>query len=359
MTKTIDSQATIPPFNDEAARAAREYQLCLTKPDGSLGRLEELAVWYAGCRGQFPVAAPNNIQLVVFAADHGVVDEGVSAYPQAVTAAMVANFVAGGAAVNALAKASGVGVTVVDVGVAADLSHLPEAGAARFVSAKVRSGSSNLRRGPALSTADALAALAVGARIATESCAAGADILAAGEMGIGNTTSAAALTCAFTGAAPEDAVGRGTGIDDAGLARKLEVVRDAVKRHGGDHKEPLQSLAALGGLEIAAMAGLMIGGARVRVPTIVDGFISSAAALVACRLEPNVRPYLCFAHLSQERGHQLLLAALAARPLFDLGLRLGEGTGAVLAAQLVRAAVTAQAEMATFKSAEVPNKAPA
>jgi nicotinate-nucleotide--dimethylbenzimidazole phosphoribosyltransferase len=348
----------IAPFDEAARAAALAHQLRLAKPIGSLGRLEELAAWVAGARGRFPVDAPTHAELCVFVGDHGVVREGVSAYSSAITAAMVVNFVSGGAAINALADSAGVALTVVDVGVAGDLSPLaslavpPSAERARFVAAKVRAGTGNLLREPAMSEGEAEAALAVGARLAIAAAERGADLLIAGEMGIANSTAAAALLAALAGVAPEEAVGRGAGIDDAGLKRKAEVVADALRRHGAN-REPLAVLASLGGLEIAALAGFMIGGASRRLPILVDGFISGSAALVACALRPRLREYVCLSHRSAERGHAKLCEALGKVPLLDLGLRLGEGTGGALAVSLVRAAVRAQREMATLSTAGI------
>ena len=351
----------VAPFDQAAAAAARAHQLQLTKPPGSLGRLEDLGVFYAGVRGRFPVAAPERARIYVFAADHGVTAEGVSPYPSSVTAAMVANFIAGGAAISVLTRGSGIELCVVDVGVA---SPIPNVGVgaegANLLSFPVRQGTASFLREAAMSRAEAERALAVGIRLAGEAVDEGVDLLGAGEMGIGNTTTAAAVVAALTGATPESVVGRGTGVDDAGLARKIEVVGQALERHRLGHADAradaLGVLAAVGGLEIAAMAGLMIGAAQRRVPTVVDGFISGAAALVATRLAPAVRDYLCFSHLSAERGHRVVCDALDARPLFDLGMRLGEGTGAALAINLLRAAVRLQSEMATFASAGVANR---
>jgi nicotinate-nucleotide--dimethylbenzimidazole phosphoribosyltransferase len=351
----LGAAATIPPFDHAIAARARAHQETLTKPPGSLGRLEELAVLYAGARGAFPAPPVERARLCVFAADHGVTAEGVSPYPQSVTAAMVANFVAGGAAVSVLARACAVELVVADVGVATP-TPVPPASAARLVRAPVRAGTGNLRREPAMSRAEAAAAMDIGAHLAMEAAAEGVALLGAGEMGIGNTTAAAAVVAAATGAAPDAVVGRGTGVDDAGLARKVAVVRDALERHRPDARDPLGILAAVGGLEIAAMAGLMLGGAARRVPVVVDGFISGAAALVAVALAPAARDYLVFSHLSAERGHRVVCEALDARPLLDLGLRLGEGTGAALAMSMVRASVQLQNEMATFTSAGVANR---
>jgi nicotinate-nucleotide--dimethylbenzimidazole phosphoribosyltransferase len=346
--------AWVPAFDEDAAAKARAHQEQLTKPPGSLGRLEDLAVFYAGARGAFPVAAPVRARICVFAADHGVTAEGVSPYPSSVTAAMVSNFVAGGAAISVLARQHDIELRVVDVGIAtAELPKVPEPKAA-FASHPVRPGTANLRREPAMTREEALRAINVGSVQAGIAAGEGVEVLGAGEMGIGNTTAAAAVVCALTGKEPELVVGRGTGVDAAGLARKIAVVREALDLHRPS--DPLGALAAVGGLEIAAMAGLMVGGAQQRVPVVVDGFISGAAALVATRLVPGVRDYLCFSHLSAERGHRVVCDALDARPLFDLGMRLGEGTGAALAISLLRAAVRLQSEMATFTSAGVANR---
>ena len=365
----------IPPFDGRTAAAAAAHQLTLTKPPGSLGRLEELAIWYAGVAGRFPAEVPKRAELFVFAADHGVAAEGVSAYPAEVTAAMVANFRAGGAAVSVLARQCGLAVTVVDVGVAADIpaptaderehpDHVaagggivPGAPGARFVSARVRSGTGNLRREPAMSREEAERAIAVGLQMATEAAVRGTELLVGGDMGIANTTAAAALLCAFGGDDPAEIVGRGTGIDDAGMLRKATVVREALALHRLDPRDAVGVLAAVGGLEIAALAGLMLGGAARRIPVVVDGFIAGAAALVATRCAPDLRPFLLLSHLSAERGAKRLSALLGApAPLLDLGLRLGEGTGAALVVPLLRAAVATQCEMATFAGAGVPDR---
>lgn len=353
----------IPEIDRRAVEAARARQAALTKPAGSLGRLEELAIWYAGARGMFPVPVPEHAELFVFAADHGVTAEAVSAYPQSVTAAMVQNFRAGGAAINVLARQCRIGLTVVDVGIAGDVPAPPPevtaalAPGARFVSARVRAGTANLRREPAMSRSEAVAALEVGMSMAEGAAGRATDLLVAGEMGIGNTTAAAALVCAFGGNDPAEVVGRGTGIDDATLAHKVAVVRDALARHRPGSGDPIGAVAAVGGLEIAALAGLYLGGAARRIPSVVDGLIANAAALVAVRLVPAVRQFLLLSHLSAEPGARracILLGPPA--PLFDLDLRLGEGTGAALAVPLLRAAVATQNQMATFERAGVSER---
>jgi nicotinate-nucleotide--dimethylbenzimidazole phosphoribosyltransferase len=356
--KKIAEFTSSAPGADLAAReAALAHQARLCKPTGSLGRLEELGVWFAGARGQFPVEEPR-ARLYVVAADHGVVAEGVSAYSSSVTAAMVGNFLAGGAAVSSLAKSCNVEVMVVDAGVAGDMTSLPREGERRapLIRAAIRAGTGNLRREPAMSLDDANAALALGARLAKEAADAGMTLLCAGDMGIGNTTSAAALLCALAGVSPEDAVGRGTGVDETARARKIEVVKDALLRHTPG--APLELLARLGGLELATLAGLCLGAAKCRIPVVIDGFPAAAAALAAFRLDPKVKDHLLLSHRSAERGALAMQSALGLEPIFDLGMRLGEGTGAVLATHLVGCAVRLMNEMATFSTAGIPGRGP-
>jgi len=317
----------------------------LTKPPGSLGRLEDVVAWYCLARGEALPDLPVK-ELALFCGDHGVAQDGVSAYPQAVTAQMALNFAAGGAAINALCGWAEIRATVVDVGIAADLPA--DSG---VVDRKIARGTRSFLREPAMTRDELDRALAAGVEQAEAAAERGCGLLLAGEMGIGNTASAAAVTCALTGLPPEKIVGRGTGVDDAGLARKTAAVARGLERLAP--RGPLEALEALGGFEIAAMAGLYLGAAARRIPTVVDGFIASAAALAAVRLTPEVRPYLLFGHRSAESGHGRLLEALEARPLLDLEMRLGEGTGAALAAGLVDAALRFYREMATFEGASV------
>ena len=307
------------------------------KPPGSLGRIEDLAV-QIGLVQQTEAPAIDRIEAYVFAGDHGMNAEGVSAYPSAVTVAMVATFLAGRASVNAFAQACGVEVIVVDAGVDADLAPHP-----RLIDAKVRRGSRNAAAESALTEAEVEQALRRGAEIAAASPA---QALVVGEMGIGNTASAALLMHRLAPAALEDCVGVGAGHDAEGFRRKTAVLTRAAAR--SDAVEPLEVLREFGGLEIAMMAGAYLGGAAAGKLMIVDGFISSAAALVAVRLSPGLADRLVFAHVSAERGHRLLLAALVAQPLFDLGMRLGESSGGVLAAPLVRAAARLMTETASL-----------
>ena len=343
----------IPPADALARATARAHQSELTKPVGSLGRLEDLAVWYAAARGRFPIAPPTVRALALFMADHGVAVEGVSAYPSSVTAAMACNVMAGGAAVNVLARRTGVELCAVDVGIAGDISGAPVEPLVPLQRARVRAGTANLRLERAMSAEEARAAMAVGARVAGDLHGRGVDLAAVGEIGIANTTSAAALTSAFTGASPEATCGCGTGLDEAGRARKIEVVRDALARHGVTRSDPLAALAALGGLEIAAMVGFLLRSAALRIPVVLDGFVTNAAALVAQAIDPVVVDYLVASHRSAELGAGVALAQLELTPVLALDMRLGEGTGALLAMDLIGAAVTLQAEMATFATAGI------
>ncbi|HZT46297.1 MAG TPA: nicotinate-nucleotide--dimethylbenzimidazole phosphoribosyltransferase [Gaiellaceae bacterium] len=314
----------------EAARAALDAK---TKPRGSLGRLEELAVRVAGIRGE-PNPRPLRSAIVLAAADHGVAARGVSAYPQEVTRQMLASFAAGGAAVCVLARRAGAELRVFDVGVG--------------------SPTADIAAGPAMSRGRARECVAHGRSVADELAAEGFGLVALGEMGIGNTTSAAALASRLLGAEPSAVVGRGTGVDDAGLARKVAVVRQALAVNEAD--DALGTLARLGGFEIAFLAGVAIGAAERRVVVLLDGFITGAAALVAERLVPGTRAAMVAAHRSPEPGHRLVLDALELEPLLDLGLRLGEGSGAALALPLVQASLAILDEMATFESAGVSGR---
>ncbi len=332
----------------DAALAARTQALLdgKTKPRKSLGRLEALACRIAAARG-VAVPEPPVKAIVVMAADHGVAAEGVSAYPQEVTWQMVANFARGGAAINVLARHAGAEIVVVDMGVKEPVA-LPG-----VLSRRVAAGSRNLAREPAMTREEAAAAVEAGIAIAQDLAARGVTLVGTGEMGIGNTTAASALTAHFTGAAAEAVTGRGTGVDDETLARKVAAVRRALALHSASASAPLDALARLGGLEIAGLAGVVLGAAARRVPVVVDGFISGAAALAAVRMAPAAAGYLVAAHRSAEPGHRAVLEALGAEPLLDLGMRLGEGTGAALAMTLVDAAIRILREMATFADAGV------
>jgi nicotinate-nucleotide--dimethylbenzimidazole phosphoribosyltransferase len=349
----VSTHGAVPVFSEEARYRSLAHQELLTKPHGSLGRLEELAAWYAGARGDFPIAAPAKIRLALFAADHGVVVEGVSAYNSSVTAAMVANIMAGGAAINALTSHYRVDLSLIDVGVAGDLSAVPRDPVVPLQRAKVRAGTANIRHEPAMTQDEAREAFGLGARCADDAIDGGADLLAIGELGIGNTTAATALACVFTERPAQELVGRGTGVDDEGLARKLVAVSEAIERHAPSRSDPIAALAAVGGLELAAMAGFILEAARRQRPVVLDGFLGGVAALVAQAIDRGVWQYLLASHLSAERAARVVLDTLGLKPVFDLGLRLGEGTGAVIAADLVRAAVETQLSMATFATAGI------
>jgi nicotinate-nucleotide--dimethylbenzimidazole phosphoribosyltransferase len=331
--------------------AARARQDQLTKPAGALGRLEALAIELAGLqRSRRPSAA--RVPIIIFAGDHGIAAQGVSAYPQDVTIAMMANFAAGGAAISVLARELGSTLEVVDAGTLAEVA-MPG-----IVIDKPRRGSRDFSREPALDPADIGFALDCGDRAVDRAVACEPDMLIFGEMGIGNTTSASAIAAALLGTPAEVMTGRGTGLDAAGRARKARVIDAALAHHHiASRASPEQILCAVGGLEIAAITGAIIAGAQAGIPVLVDGFIVSVAALTATRLNPSCRPYLIFAHRSAEQGHRLVLEALDARPLLDLDLRLGEGSGAALALPILRLACALHNDMATFAEAAVPDRA--
>jgi nicotinate-nucleotide--dimethylbenzimidazole phosphoribosyltransferase len=346
--------AAIRPLDAAAVGAARERQARLTKPAGSLGALEELAVRLAGLAGECPPPLPEPATVAIFAGDHGVHAQRVTPWPQEVTAQMVVNFLAGGAVVNAFARQAGATVTVVDVGVATPIPEVDRRSA--FVPANVRRGTADITTGPALTRAEALAAIEVGIDTARRLVAGGARALLTGDMGIANTTPAAALIAAFTGADPATTTGRGTGVDDETYARKVEVVRRALDRHRPDPADPVGVLASVGGLEHAALAGFLLAGAAYRVPVILDGVIADSAALAAAALAPEAARAWVAGHRSVEPGASVALAHLGLAPLVDLGLRLGEGTGALLALPIVASAARVLGEVATFDSAGVSEK---
>ncbi|GGK88987.1 hypothetical protein GCM10010126_55500 [Planomonospora parontospora] len=387
MTILEQTLAAIRPADPEAVAEARAHQDRLTKPRGALGALEEVAVRLAGSAAASPPPIPAPAALAIFAADHGVHAQGVSPWPQEVTQQMVGNFLAGGAVANAFAAQVGATVTVVDVGVAADLPPAPN-----LIVDKVAYGTADLSEGPAMTPAQAVSALEAGIAVARRLVDQGARCLVTGDMGIANTTASAALICAFTGRDAAEATGRGTGADDETLTRKVEVVRRALLANGlagpaggrsrdaGDGRVPdgdvtagpagpggppagdvltgsaLRTLAAVGGLEHAAIAGFILGAASLRVPVILDGVIAGSAALAAAALAPEAVDHCVAGHRSAEPGHALALAHLGLRPLVELELRLGEGTGGLLAHPLVCAAVRVMHEVATFDSAGVTEK---
>ncbi|MGI8882349.1 MAG: nicotinate-nucleotide--dimethylbenzimidazole phosphoribosyltransferase [Jatrophihabitans sp.] len=344
--------ALLGPIDSPAGERARAHHEQLTKPRGSLGRLEALGIQLAAISGVDPPPVPAPAAVAVFAADHGVVAEGVTPWPQEVTAAMVANIVGGGAAINVLARQARATVTVVDVGVATDLDAFGRIDAPALVRRAVRAGTANLAAGPAMSDPEAQAARDIGAEIAASLVDAGARALVTGEMGIGNTTAAAAVIAALTGRAAHTVTGRGTGIDDDGFRRKTDIVAAALTRLPSD-PDPLTVLAHVGGLEIAALAGFIVAGASHRVPVVVDGVVSGAALLAAHAAFPNVLDYVVAGHRSTEPGATAVLDHLGLDPALDLGMRLGEGTGACLALSVLEAAARILGEMATFDTAQI------
>jgi nicotinate-nucleotide--dimethylbenzimidazole phosphoribosyltransferase len=341
---------SVAPLNEEAAGAARERHARLTKPAGSLGRLEELGVQLAAIAGECPPPRPEPAAVAVFAGDHGVATSGVTPWPQEVTAQMVANFLAGGAAINAIARQVGASVHVVDVGVATDLT-----GFDGVVLRKVRHGTADLSIGPTMTIPESRAALDAGASLAAQLVAEGNRLLITGDMGIGNTTPSAALIAAFTGKSGSVVTGRGTGVDDEMLALKTQIVEEAAGRTRG-WLDPVSVLSEVGGLEIAALAGFIVGGVAEGVPVLVDGVITCAALLVADALAPGAAARCIAGHLSTEPGAAAVLEQLELAPLLDLALRLGEGTGGCLAVPVVQAAASVLGEMATFEQAAVSER---
>ncbi|MFC9775700.1 nicotinate-nucleotide--dimethylbenzimidazole phosphoribosyltransferase [Paenibacillus chitinolyticus] len=346
MNELQDIIGAIRPLRQEAKDAASVHLDNLTKPPGSLGKLEDMARQLAGITGEV-MPDMSRKAIVVMAADHGVCEEGVSAFPQEVTRQMVMNFLQGGAAVNVLARHAGAEVVCVDIGVNADLEH-PD-----LLSRKVRKGTANMAREAAMTREEALQAIRAGIEVADGLARRGVRVLATGEMGIGNTTASSALLSVLGGIAVEDAVGRGTGIDDARWLHKQEVVRRAIEVNKPDADDALDVLAKVGGLEIAGLTGVILGAAKNACPVVIDGFISSAAALVASRLAPESQPYMIASHQSHEQGHGRMLEAVGLGPMLHMDMRLGEGTGAALCFTLMDAAGKIMREMASFESAGV------
>ncbi|HEV2125644.1 MAG TPA: nicotinate-nucleotide--dimethylbenzimidazole phosphoribosyltransferase [Chloroflexota bacterium] len=337
----------VEPLDQSAMDAARARQDQLTKPAGSLGRLERLSVQLAGIT-RTPRPRLKHKAIVVMAGDHGVVAEGVSAYPASVTPQMVLNFVRGGAAINVLARQAGARVVVVDMGIAVDLApDLP------IVHRKIAYGTANLATGPAMTRAQAAAAIIAGTEVVAQECARDLDVICLGEMGIGNTTAAAAITAAITGLPAAEVTGRGTGINDSVWQHKVAIIERGLQANRPRADDPLDVLVKVGGLEIAGLVGVILASAARRIPVIVDGFIATAAALIAGEFCPNTRGYMIAAHRSVEVGHRVALHHLELEPLLVLDLRLGEGTGAALALPLLDASLALLDEMATFEEAGV------
>jgi len=340
----------IKPLDEGAMAEARARQNMLTKPRGSLGRLEELSVKIAGITGK---AMPRIEQkaIVTMAGDHGVIAEGVSAYPQEVTAQMVYNFLTGGAGINVLARHIGARVVVVDMGVATNLEPHPW-----LVSKKIALGTRNMAKEPAMSRQQALLAIDGGIEVINEEMAKGLDIVGVGDMGIGNTTPSSAICAAITGEPVAKVTGRGTGINEEELASKVKVIETALALNKPDPKDAIDVLSKVGGFEIGGIAGVILGAAAQRIPVVIDGFIAGAAALIATGLCSKVKDYLIAAHVSAEIGHRIMLDYLGLKPLLDLEMRLGEGTGAALAIPIIEAAAKTLAEMATFADAGISEK---
>jgi nicotinate-nucleotide--dimethylbenzimidazole phosphoribosyltransferase len=341
----------IPPIDDSAAREAEARQNILTKPAKSLGRLEEISIQLAGMKAK-SIPSVERKAVIVMAADHGVALEGVSAYPPEVTYQMVLNFLHGGAAINVLARQAGASVTIVDMGVATEFDPaLPG-----LLHRKITHGTRNMAKGPAMTGSEAKLALEAGMEVLAQVASDGLDLVATGDMGIGNTSPSAAIASVLTGLPVNLVTGRGTGVDDAGLARKIAIIEQAIATNKPDPHDAFDVLCKVGGLEIAGMAGVMIAAASRRIPIVVDGFISTAAAMIAAGLVPGLRDYLFSAHRSVEIGHQAMLDHLGLTPLLDLNLRLGEGTGAALAFHLIEASARILSGMATFDEAGVTGK---
>ena len=341
----------IPSIDTDAVQKARARQNSLTKPAGSLGRLEDISIRLAGMKAD-PCPSVSRKAVIIMAADHGVALEGVSAFPAEVTPQMVLNFLHGGAAINVLARQAEASVTVVDIGVAYDFDpSLPG-----LLHRKIAKGTRNMAKGPAMTRKEAEKAIILGMNVLNEIADKGLDLVATGDMGIGNTTPSSAIVAVMTGLPVSKVTGRGTGVDDAGLAHKVKIIEQAIALNRPDPKDALDVFSKVGGLEIAGLAGVIMAAASRRIPIVVDGFISTAAAMIAVGLVPDVRHYLFGAHLSVEIGHRAMHKHLGLTPLMDLNLRLGEGTGATLAFHLIEASSRILREMATFAEAGVSEK---
>jgi nicotinate-nucleotide--dimethylbenzimidazole phosphoribosyltransferase len=345
-----DITAKIQGLNETTMAATKARQETLTKPPGSLGRLEELSIQLAGISGKELPTIKDKV-IITMAGDHGVVEEGVSAFPQEVTPQMVLNFLHGGAAINVLARHVGARITIVDMGVAADMQPHPA-----LVVKKIAHGTANMTKGSAMTREQAERAILAGVEVVEAEIEKGLDIVGTGDMGIGNTTPSAAIAAALTGIEPAKVAGRGTGVDDEGLKRKIDAIQRALAVNQPDPKDGLDVLSKVGGFEIGGLAGVILGAAAHRKPVMVDGFISTAAAMIAVTIAPAARLYLISAHRSQEYGHSQMVEWLGLKPLVDLDFRLGEGTGAALGISFAEAACKILAEMATFAEAGVSDK---
>lgn len=350
MDKINQAINNIKPLDERAMSEAMTRQDNLTKPQGSLGQLESLSIQVAGIKGE---AKPRIIHKVIFtlAGDHGVTRSGVSAYPSEVTPQMLYNFLRGGAAINVLARQVGARVIVADLGVASTLERHPQ-----LKDKKVGMGTRNMVEGPAMSREQAIRSIEAGMELVEDELTRGMDILGTGDMGIGNTTPSSAIAAAITGADVSKVTGRGTGLDDEGWRRKVQMIEKALDINRPDPKDAIDVLSKVGGFEIGGIAGLILAGARYRIPVVIDGFISGAAALIATSLAPHIKPYLIASHQSAEPGHKRILEHLGLKPLLNLDLRLGEGTGGALGIFLVEASLKILNEMATFAEAGVSEK---
>jgi nicotinate-nucleotide--dimethylbenzimidazole phosphoribosyltransferase len=347
LTRTI---ANIKPLDAKSMAQAKERQDILTKPAGSLGRLEALSIQIAGIQGK---AQPQIKQkaVIVMAADHGVAARGTSAYPQEVTGEMVLNFLHGGAGINVISRQVGARVIIVDMGVAVKLEANPG-----LISRRIAAGTQDISKGPAMTAAQAKQALEAGIEIVNAEVKKGLDIVATGDMGIGNTTASAAICAIMTGKTVAGVTGRGTGLDDKQLQQKIMIINEAIAVNKPEASQPLEVLAKVGGFEIGGLAGVILGAAANRIPVVIDGFISGAAALIAAGLCPQAKDYMVAGHCSVEPGHKILLQHLGLKPLLDLEMRLGEGTGAALAMSIAETSVRILNEMATFAEAGVAEK---
>jgi nicotinate-nucleotide--dimethylbenzimidazole phosphoribosyltransferase len=350
MDKINCTIVSIEPLDERAMAEARRRQDSLTKPQGSLGQLESLSIQVAGIKGN---PMPRIVHKVIFTltGDHGITQESVSAYPSEVTPQMVYNFLRGGAGINVLARHVGARAVVADLGVASVLERHPD-----LKDKKVAMGTQNMAKGPAMSREEAIRSIEAGIELVEEELTKGIDILGTGDMGIGNTTPSSAITTVITGADVMAVTGKGTGLGDEGLKRKVDIIQKALDVNRPDPKDPIDVLSKVGGFEIGGIAGVILAGAKNRIPIVIDGFISGAAALIATGLSPLVKPYMIASHQSAEKGHKVILEYLGLRPLFDLDLRLGEGTGAALGIFLVEASLKILNEMATFAEAGVSEK---
>ncbi|MCW3141993.1 MAG: nicotinate-nucleotide--dimethylbenzimidazole phosphoribosyltransferase [Methanophagales archaeon] len=353
MGKIKETIEEIRALDEAAMESARARQDTLTKPQHSLGILEDISVKIAGITGDF-IPELNDKVIITMAGDHGITEEGVSAYPKEVTPQMVYNFLRGGAGINVLARHVGARVVVVDMGVATDIEV--KRASANFINKKIAYGTANMTKGPAMRYEEAVRSIEAGIDVLEHEIEKGADIVGVGDMGIGNTTASSAIVAFITGEPVELVTGRGTGLDDEGLEVKIKTIKSALEVNNPDREDAIDILAKVGGFEIGGMAGVMLAASAHRIPVVIDGFISGAAALIAYELNPKIRDYLIASHLSVESGHRAVLEHLGMEPLFNLNMRLGEGTGAALGISLVDASCKILREMATFEEAGVSEK---